>query len=438
MPRRRKKKKFDGTKFVSRFKFKSKRKWVFARYLYVLGHYEQLGKTLVNFMHAGLLASFINRKIVVPFVRNSRLCGLPSGWIGSLRKKSREFLVMDNYVDMGSVENLFYNHGFADLSHFDEFHSACHHRDDNTILYFFYAGTKGELKRYLLLSDAEYGDIEEQFTVNSGWADCLHIEKRVNSGKRINGMKFFRAFCIDPEEVTSIAKLNAITNDSKCVTIFLWRGIGPQRTHFNLTLPFSCDHYLSKFALGDTIVQEAREFRRKYFGDEPYIGIQIRSERQLGWYGLGKFKHCLDLVVKVASIFVLKNKIEHIFVSADLEKHGSDQLGQIMNSTTLEQAKAYFRESFQDLPVEFYKPDKSRGLIYNDAGYVALTQMEILAKSSHLITLGAGTFQSWVTSLFKHEKNETMDGEPWSLTRICSVEFKGHRKLNNKSNATVL
>ena len=46
-----------------------------------------------------------------------------------------------------------------------------------------------------------------------------------------------------------------------------------------------------------------------------------------------------------------------------------------------------------------YKADKSRGLIHNDAGSVALTQMEILSRSQHLITLGAGTFQSWVKIL---------------------------------------
>lgn len=434
--KKKKSKKWDGTKFASNFKFKSKRKWL-NRYLYVLGHYEQLGKTLINFMHVGLLASFINRKIVVPFVRNSRLCGLPTGWIGSLRKKSREFLVMDNYFNLNSLERIFHRERFADMSNFNEFHDACRHKKDNTMLYFFYSGSKQELKRYLLLSEEEYNDIERQFAANSGWTNCMHIEQRVKSGKRMNGIQFSNAYCINAELVTDINALDVLTNSSKCLSVFLWRGYGPQRTHFNLSLPLSYESYLSKLSFSDIIMEEARDFIQNSFANEPFIGIQIRSERQLGWYGLEKFKHCLDLVVKVASIFVVKKKIEHIFVSADIEKHGSDQLIQMLNSTTLERAKEYFRESFEGLPVEFYKPDKSRGLIYNDAGYVALTQMEILSKSSHLITLGAGTFQSWVTSHFKDSKNQSQDGQPWSLTRICSVELKDKRKLKSSTNTTV-
>ena len=311
------------------------------------------------------------------------------------------------------MERLFRNNNLSSLIQFEDFQKQC---PTSTIIYFLYFGGRKETKRYFQASDEEFHRLESKLLSSSGVIDCMYVEDRIKSRERVQNVTFDKAYCIDAERVKKLKHLSRILKLSKCVTIFLWRGAGPQRTHFNLTLPLNHEHYLSQIDFGKAIMDEAASFLLHNLQSKPFIGIQIRSERQLSWYGLHKFKHCLDLVVKVATIFMYKKKLNVIFVSSDLEKHGSDQLKTLMNDTVLQEAKSYFHKSFQKLSVHFYKPDKSRGLIHNDAGYVALTQMEILSQAKHLITLGAGTFQSWVKANFKKHKERNINDLAWSIT----------------------
>ena len=391
------------------------------KYLYLLGHYEQLGKTVVNFLQAGLLAKKLDHRLVVPFVRNSRFCGLRSGWIGNLRRKSREFLPIDNYFQLPSVENLFQQNNFSSLVQFDEFKKNC---PTSTMIYFIYSGSRAESQRYFKLTNEEYHTLEKNLSKNFGFTNCENIEEKLNSGQRIGKVNFDKVICVNAEKIYKIHQLKSLIKNDKCVTFFLWRGVGFQRTHFNLTLPFSYDYYLSKIDFSNSILNEAERFVKIDMHNNPFIGIQIRSERQLSWYNFHKFKHCLDIVVRVATIFIYKKKIKHIFISSDLERHGSDQMSILMNTTSLQKARNYLKDSFKKLSPHYFVPDKGQGLIHNDAGYVALSQLEILSRASHLITLGAGTFQNWVKARFKRNKTQKTFENPWSITRVCSVELK--------------
>ena len=391
------------------------------KYLYLLGHYEQLGKTVINFLQAGLLAKKLDRCLVVPFVRNSRFCGLRSGWIGDRRKKSREFLPMDNYFQLSSVEQLFQKNNFSSLVQFDKFKKNC---PTSTMIYFIYSGSKAESQRYFRLSNDEYISLETNLSKNSGFTHCENIEEKLKSGQRIGNVEFDKVICVDAEKVFKIHKLRSLIRNDKCVTFFLWRGVGFQRTHYKLNLPSPYDYYLSKIAFSNSITIEAERYVKFNLHNLPFIGIQIRSERQLSWYNFHKFKHCLDIVVKVASIFIYKKKIKHIFISSDLERHGSDQMSILMNSTSLQKARNYLHDSFKKLSPHYFIPDKGQGLIHNDAGYVALSQAQILSRANHLITLGAGTFQNWVKARFKQNKTMPNYEKPWSITRVCSVELK--------------
>lgn len=419
LPTKKKKREIDRTLHQSDYVFNPNTS---NKYLFLLGHYEQLGKTVVNFMQAGLLAKKLGRNMVVPFVRNSRFCGLRSGWIGSIRRKSREFLPMDNYFQMSSVEHLFEENNFSSLVQFNEFKEEC---PTQTLLYFIYSGLKAETQRYFKMSNEEYHVLEKNLSKSSGMIDdCQHIEERVKSGNRIGNVTFHKVICIDAEKITKLYQLQSLIKNNKCVTLFLWRGVGYQRTHFNLALPFPYEHYLSQISFSNSILNEAETFIKINMHNVPFIGIQIRSERQLSWYDLDKFKHCLDIVVKVATIFIYKKKIKHIFISSDLEKHGSDQMAILMNVTALKGARHYLKDSFKKLSPHYFTAKKEQGLIHNDSGYVALSQMEILSRASHLITLGAGTFQNWVKARFKEKKNQQNSQFPWSITRVCSVEMK--------------
>ena len=406
------------TIFQSDFVFKPN---LSDKYLYLLGHYEQLGKTVINFLQAGLLAKKLDRCLVIPYVRNSRFCGLRSGWIGNPRKKSREFLPMDNYFQLSSVEQLFQRNNFSSLVQFDKFKKNC---PTSTMVYFIYSGSKAESQRYFKLSHNEYLSLERNLSKDFGVSNCENIEEKIKSGQRIGNVEFDKVICVDAEKIYKIHELGSLIRNDKCVTFFLWRGVGFQRTHYKLALPSPYDYYLSKIAFSNSISNEGERYVKFNLHNLPFIGIQIRSERQLSWYNFQKFKHCLDIVVKVASIFIYKKKIKHIFISSDLERHGSDQMSILMNSTSLQKARNYLHDSFKKLSPHYFIPDKVQGLIHNDAGYVALSQLEILSRANHLITLGAGTFQTWVKARFKQNKTLPSYEKPWSITRVCSVELK--------------
>lgn len=432
--KQRKKKRKDPTCFVSHYRFDNDNRT--DQYLFILGHYEQLGKTTVNLLHSGMLAAYMGRNLVIPLVRNSRFCGLRSGWTGPKRKQSREFIPMDNYFDMHSVEHLFREHVFTKqnssmLSTLPEFYNACV-TVGMTIIFFMYSGTKAESKRYMKLSEEEYILVENRMKENNGWADCLFVEKKLQVTKRMNYTKVNSAFCVDPEIMQSRSALKELVHTHKCVIVFLWRGVGFQRTHFNITLPNSHEAYLSHLQSSHFIVKEVQQFLDFHVRGVGYLSIHIRSERQIIWYGVEKFKKCMKLVIEVVNILIEKKKIRHIFISSDLESHGSDSLSKVLNKTTLNDTKQFYQNLVSSLNTVRYKADKRKGIIYNDAGFVALTEMEIMSRSSHLITLGAGTFQGWLVALFK--KYQNMHKRAWSLTRVCSVEIKNpytrHKKVN--------
>jgi len=425
------KEKKDPTVLNNRYMFGGPSKT--NRYLFILGHYEQLGKTTINFLHARYMASLINRDLVVPYVRNSRFCGLKAGWIGPRRKKSREFISMENYFDMLSIERLSpVNRMSSRLAYIDEFYKECSN-SGIAMIYFIYAVNKLETKRYLHLSDSEYENLVTKMSKHNGWYDCLFIENKLHSSKRMNNIRLTQAICVDPEVIVSVNALEELVHNRKCAAIFLWRGIGGQRTHFNLTFPEPYANYLSQIEFSKLVMEEVDKFLIENFNRQSYISIQIRSERQLAWYSIKKFKQCLDLVVKVVNILILKKEIKHVFISSDLEKHGSDQISLLLNKTTQEEAKQYFHKTVKMLNAVLYKPDKSRGLIYNDAGFVALTQMEILSRSRHLVTVGDGTFQRWLVALFKKHKKKLK--RSWSLTRVCATELK---KAPSKNSANLV
>ncbi|XP_065657226.1 uncharacterized protein LOC105843285 isoform X2 [Hydra vulgaris] len=392
-----------------------------SQYLFLLGHYEQLGKTAINFLQAGLLATLLNRNLVEPFVRHSRFCGLRSGWTGAMRKKSREFLPLDNYFEMESIYNIFSRLSLNGIVNLEHYLSHC---PSTTMIYFFYAGGKDETKRYLNFSEEEYSIIESKLKENGGLTNCSFIEEKISTSSRIKGLFISQGICIDVELIKTIARLKQIIQMKKCVSIFLWRGVGYQRAHFNITLPQPHEFYLSQIKFSKLVYNEINNFIREKFKHNSYLGIHIRSERLLLWYNIDRFKECLDNLEKVVNILVVKKKIKHIFLSSDIGPHGSDQII-TLNSSVVEKARYYFNKKLEAINAVLFTSNHSRGLIYNDTGFIALTELGILSQSHYLVTLGTGTFQGWIVMAYKNYKK--ISTRSWSLTRVCSTELKNIR-----------
>ena len=62
-----------------------------------------------------------------------------------------------------------------------------------------------------------------------------------------------------------------------------------------------------------------------------------------------------------------------------------------------------------------YKPT----LGYLDRGVVALVEMSLLARATHLVTVGKGSFQEWVKAKFLEQHRNDYQST-WSLVTMCS------------------
>ena len=91
------------------------------KFLFVLHHYEQLTKTTENLFQLAAVAKQIGRVIVEPFVRDSRMCGLPYGWSGQPRTESRRFYPLAIYFDIKFMNNLLIRSHYARMVKLETF-----------------------------------------------------------------------------------------------------------------------------------------------------------------------------------------------------------------------------------------------------------------------------------------------------------------------------
>ena len=397
-----------------------------VKYLIVLGHYEQLGKTTVNFFEASALASSLKRSIVQPFVKNSRFCGLPAGWFGSARKNTRLFLPLSLYFDETDFRNVMKQGNISNMVELNEFIQNCSflkHKRQVVIVYFIYDGGAEDSKKYLYLSDKEYELLVMKLNSSSGWIDCSFINEKLKIEERFSGIEIGNQYCVDPNKITSTTTLEQdILKKESCVIFHYWKGRGVQRTNFDITLRTEPQSLLKHLSPSSLIVDEVRRF---FVSREmsTFIGIHIRSERQLLWYGFNKFKKCISLLGRVIKDLQTRTNISNVFISADVDDYGSDQFSPNFNSSQMEKIRAQYRKLINKLKATTYTVRKIRNPVWTDTGLVALVQMNILSQASHLVTMGAGTFQQWIINYFKEQKLKIKD-KSWTITRACYKESK--------------
>lgn len=399
-----------------------------GKHLMVLGHYEQLGKTTVNFLLAARLAFLTHRRIVKPFVSDSRFCGLTSGWTGRLRSGTRAFKPFDLYYNVTSMAELFNQMSLADMEYLDSFKNSCSFtkRDQKmTIIYFIYPDDYSS--KYLMLSSGESAQIKQALDKSDGWVTCSFLNSRLNIDKRIGAeMTAGKQYCVDPNRVSALDILeNKILKNNPCVVFHQWRGTGYRRTHFNLTMEPSPENLLRSLKPSVFVVSEVMRFL-KMIGQN-FIGIHIRSERQLLWYSLEKWLKCMDALYREAEKIRSSNSLK-VFISADIGKFGSDQISSNLNSEQVKAVNKKYNWLVKKLDAVTYSVLRQKHHIWTDRGLVALIQLNILSQASSLITLGAGTFQKWVTDKFK-ARQEAVGDQTWTITKVCFSEMKNWQDL---------
>ena len=400
------------------------------KHLMILGHYEQLGKTTVNYMLAARLAFLMNRDIVKPYVADSRFCGLTSGWTGSLRSGTRAFKPLDLYYNVSSLQGVFSKMSLANMEYLDTFKDSCSFSKNGrriVVIYFWYQNSY--LNKYLMLGSNKLAQMKKVIERSNGWVDCSFVNSHLKLDKRIGkGMKAGNQYCVDPEKVTDWKILeNKILKNEPCVLFHQWRGIGYQRTHFNVSIDVSPENMLQLVKPSNLVISEV--LRSLKMIGQHFLGIHIRSERQLLWYSIDKWLRCMNLVYQQAKKMASEKSLT-VFISSDIGEFGSDQLSSNFNQNQLKTINAKYEWLVRKLNAITYSVLRPRHYIWTDRGLVALIQLHILSQASFLITLGAGTFQKWITDTFKARRYRYGD-QAWTITKVCFSELKNWQDIKN-------
>ena len=225
-------------------------------------------------------------------------------------------------------------------------------------------------------------------------------------------LKISRKVCINVNPIKSSELRDFILGDSEArntvIIVMEWRGLGIHRVNIQRTV---CTRVPKYGALRPSaqIVEEAETYANKYLGGfGKYISVIARFEKLSKpnpEISQEKRRQEVLLAINNATIKVdsLKEKghVDRVYLSYDYGKFGS--------RTFLE--KDFYNSS--DLLVKFQQDLYDGSLSYNDyensfmtlkwqnAGYIAMTQMTIASKGKCLLKIGTGHCIEFVASLFE-------------------------------------
>lgn len=382
------------------------------RFLYVFRYYEQLGRATANILALASLAKFKNRAIVVPFVNNSRMSGLPGGVSHYHRKveKVKNYAPLDTYFDVQDFNFKLESHGYSTFKRFHDLEHHCSNRFQVVVHFLF---DKEDFMKntasWYRASDAEVKAMYKQAKEHNGWIDCPWI-KRSRLSKQI-GFKISRYVCVDPEVIRSGQELeDKVLQGATCVGIVQWRGTGDERTHFPLHPAITNPLQPSDLEFNANLVRIATNFVKNTFKGK-FIGVQVRSERHVQRKGANVTRRCFE---KLAARVQESREAIHarqVYLASDLTDYGSDTLRDIAGAKD-RQSLSLFLHKLLNNPDTF----DPTGILY-DNGAIAIVEINILSMATRLFTLGGGNYQEWAVGLFLKRHND----ESRRIHRMCEL-----------------
>ena len=185
----------------------------FDKYVFVYARYtEQMSMSMLNFLSLCGQAQFGGRKVVRPFVRNSKFVSEETGTS-----------LLGILFDLNYLNSLLDQAGYSPLVDKQEYKTVCKQTDPNHVtIHILYNGTvtKNWNKNYFKISNEFYDAVFEK-TKLKGWTECPFLDARMGIAPST------KQFCINLTIVTDWKVLEKdIVRDAKCLNILLWRGIG--------------------------------------------------------------------------------------------------------------------------------------------------------------------------------------------------------------------
>ena len=361
---------------------------------------DQMTMATENLLILAALATYGDRNVVVPFVKDSKFYGT---------KLDNNTGTLSRYFDLEEFNRKLDSYGYGSLMSWKHFQKHCHERLD-ILLTFLYSKKTAR--------DPTVSNSERQLLNRDGWSPCSgqHTVQRIEARLSI---------CIDPEIFDSFEKLESeVLRGSPCVGIVNWKGVGKERTHFrlpsNIPSPFSIRH---EVPLNRDLLQLAQEFVSKRLAND-FISVHIRSEwvlRRAPNANMSKMFSCLQTLKARIQKMNLKEtaNVTKIFLATDFTKFGSS--ASAVKSARKESDRL---EQLLDNILGHPETFDPSGADLSDRGSIAIVEMSILTAGKKLFLVGGGSFEDSIKFKFERVHNNV-------AVKIC---YRDREKNVSKQN----
>ena len=401
-------------------------------YLLALYYFEQMSNALKNLLKLGPVAMNLDIRIVEPFVVHSRLYGVP----GLLPEKeaSGNFYSLGTLFNLDSINQSLYSYSKASLVAFDDF--ILHAPRDIVMVYFMHQETARPRTFRLAHHYLHILGIVERspITIVDCTGEILHEEQlysgllrallNVTAQFGVHSFKISKFLCVAGEKDTLAAKLKEYIGPGRKTVIFPeWRGCGYRSCNIEMnhkymshsrpklmyTMHGEKDSPLNLSLSHSKLVIQSADSYLKYLGmGKTFLAVYVRVEKLIKRNGElyidTNFQECcIAALRKTLDIVKQTYNLAKVLFITDMGKYGSDSCQDIKCKTESGKVLSHI-ESVINTKMLDYDPKNTPAKVDN-AGFVAMVEMEMLAKASRLITVGSGLFKEKVTQLFGSKPN---------------------------------
>ena len=359
------------------------------KFYVAFNYWEQLTMATNSLIALAALATYSGGHAVEPFVSNSKF---------NPKHPTLKFPTLASYFNLTLFNEKLLSHGYNALATWKAFQDVCQDRLD-ALLYLIYEPQATRLR--------QERNISKPSVIPCEWSGRKH-------NQFFGGLKVAQTLCVDVGILKSMERFHEVIKGRPCIGIVEWRGNGTKE-RANFPLPSTIQFRLSTLDVSffnEKLLEIAHDFISKALGSD-FISVHLRTEKVI--------HHSGSISTVVKCIKEMGAQIDHerdrdqkngtsarkTFVAADFLPFGSDHpdvLSARRNSGMLMKVI----EGLLENPT-FFDPHAYHLV---DRGSVAIVEMNILAFGSQFFSVGGGSFQPWIRSLFAQKHNNSFPSVP--------------------------
>jgi hypothetical protein len=321
---------------------------------------------------------------------------------GAMRLGGRPF---GEFFNVSRINPQLRRFGYSELAGEEEFWSECD-GERKTVLVAFYEKPvrKGSLQFFTPRDKLDAYERVKKLRWFNCTAEILTVPKVFR--KYRNNTDFY---CFDSALLRDVKTINEKLGSSKCVFLNTWNELWT--LNFRKLAPdgapvaFKLLYWFLDPSI--EIINEARAFQEKRI-QRPYVAIHIRGAK---FKNQSFLRPCFDIALEVVKALRRTRKVKTLFLSTDMSKFGG-----------LTNKDKNSHELFANISgAVTYNPEVLKMLEGRDRWMVSLTEVRLLSQSDHLITIGQGSFGTFIRNRYFWEHRNKED---WTLSTICMKTAK--------------